>query len=449
MLPTARMVHSLNQTILPYSYPTLFNHVAGTRGTKMFHHKKWLPLMALQNPTHFSQLWYSSLSDVTSSAGAVKEESADKESSVFNCNGCGVRLQASDPNSVGYIPQTKFEQLSLAHCESPKEDNSLQGDAQNQTRKDISTSTVICQRCFSLLHYNTALKITLKSDDYLTHLHHLRDKRALILLMVDVIDFPVSLFPELKTLIHPANPVMIVANKTDLLPKNLQPEFWKHFETMIVKECQRSSLAGCKISGVQFTSAKSGQGVTELTKSILTSWGNRGDIYLLGCTNVGKSTLFNKLLVTICGARPGEISMDDNIATPSATISQWPSTTLGLLRFPIMSMGKRRRLLAQDRRDVESDTATYTANYFLASDEQFREIVFDEDEALTPKEAILLSRKMQHATEEKEILEELGLYQRRELQEHKLPPQNRFWLYDTPGAINDAQVCTYSTMSIE
>ena len=114
-----------------------------------------------------------------------------------------------------------------------------------------------------------------------------------------------------------------------------------------------------------------------------------------------------------------------------------------------MSMGKRRRLLAQDRRDVESDTATYTANDFLASDEQFREIIFDEDEALTPKEARLLSRKMQHATEEKEILEELGLYRRREPQEHKLPLQNRFWLYDTPGAINDAQVCTYSTMPIE
>jgi len=103
--------------------------------------------------------------------------------------------------------------------------------------------------------YTTTLlwKLLWSLNDYLTHLHHLRDKRALILLMVDVIDFPASLFPELKTLIHPANPVMIVANKTDLLPKNLQPELWKHFETMIVKECQRSSLAGCKISGVQFT----------------------------------------------------------------------------------------------------------------------------------------------------------------------------------------------------
>ena len=56
-----------------------------------------------------------------------------------------------------------------------------------------------------------------------------------------------------------------------------------------------------------------------------------------------------------------------------------------------MSMGKRRRLLAQARRDVDSDSTTHTANDFLASDEQFRELDFDEDEALAPKEARLLS----------------------------------------------------------
>ena len=47
--------------------------------------------------------------------------------------------------------------------------------------------------------------------------------------------------------------------------------------------------------------------------------------------------------------RPGELNRDDKMSTfvPRATISQWPGTTLGLLSFPIMSVGKRRRLMAQ------------------------------------------------------------------------------------------------------
>ena len=79
----------------------------------------------------------------------------------------------------------------------------------------------------------------------------------------------------------------------------------------------------------------------------MNSWGNRGDVYLLGCTNAGKSTLFNRLLVYMCGVKPGELNRDSNIFVPMATISQWPGTTLALLSFPIMSVGKRKRLMAQ------------------------------------------------------------------------------------------------------
>lgn len=408
------------------------NYIHASAQTKAMHMRnpKLCPLKAYQPLMSFSQAYHSS----GVSLMHPESQELDMKSSNFDCSGCGARLQASDPKSVGYIPVTKLEELQKCLEQSEPPENTPQEDVHNP--KKVSTKTVICQRCHSLMHYNTALNITLKPDDYLAYLRHLKDKRALILLMIDVVDFPGSLFPNLNTLISPTNRVMVVANKIDLFPRNLAPQFWKNFEAAIINECQRSSLTGCKVDGVHFVSAKSGQGIEELTDSILTSWGNRGDVYLLGCTNVGKSTLFNKLLVTICGAVPGKISIDSNTNTPSATISWWPGTTLGLLSFPMMSTGKRRRLLAQARkREMKGGVAANTAGDILTSGE---EPVFDEEEVLIPSKA---KQREQDSTEE--VLMEVGLCQerKRKRQDHDLPPQNRNWLHDTPGAINDAQVC--------
>lgn len=43
-------------------------------------------------------------------------------------------------------------------------------------------------------------------------------------------------------------------------------------------------------------SAQTGYGVEELITKLHSIWENKGDVYLIGCTNVGKSTLFNALL---------------------------------------------------------------------------------------------------------------------------------------------------------
>ena len=260
------------------------------------------------------------------------------------CPGCGAKFQSSDPEIRGFLPPAKLAELHQLISDSVD---------QNDTTESSSTSTIanpiICQRCFSLKQYNTALNISLSSDDYLRYLGHLRDKDALILLMLDVSDFPGSIFPDLHTLISPSSQIVIVANKVDLIPRDVSNNFWKQFQKMLVRECKRLSLGDRNIARVHFVSAKTGLGVSELADDIIASWGSRGDVYLLGCTNAGKSTLFNRLLVYMCGVRPGELNRDDKMSTfvPRATISQWPGTTLGLLSFPIMSVGKRRRLMAQ------------------------------------------------------------------------------------------------------
>lgn len=50
------------------------------------------------------------------------------------------------------------------------------------------------------------------------------------------------------------------------------------------------------IKHVALISAKTGFGVEELITHLHSQWKYEGDVYLVGCTNVGKSTLFNTLL---------------------------------------------------------------------------------------------------------------------------------------------------------
>lgn len=313
----------------------------------------------------------------------------------YNCSGCGAVLQSTNPKHRGFIPSEKLEEWSLLASDpnralSEVEDvdrgeiesgEEIEGDedlgeieggetrqvddddsdvedyfpesADNAESAKYNISSLVCKRCFSLKHYNSALNITLDSDDYLAHLSSLKNKTTLILLMLDVTDFPSCVFPNLNTLLSPNCSVLIVANKIDLFPRNLTNNFWNRFRDYIVSECKASSLGDHKIVGVRFVSVKRGIGTTQLSEEIALKWGSHGDIYLLGCTNVGKSSLFNKLLLHLCGSKPGELNVDSNLLAPKATISLWPGTTLGLLSFPLISVGKRRRLLEQQMRREE------------------------------------------------------------------------------------------------
>ena len=320
----------------------------------------------------------------------------------------------------GYVPRDKLLQylagqdttVGLEEEEREKENGDLdEGDTEEIFRNP--QQNLICKRCFSLKHYNTTLNVTLQAEDYQRHLSHLSHKRALILLVVDVIDFPGSLFPDLSTLVSPVSRVLVVGNKIDLLPRDSDGDLRRRLEGVILDECRSSSLRDRTVLGVEFTSVKSGEGLERLGDTVMESWGNRGDVYLLGCTNVGKSSLFNYLLVSLCGASPGELVGGEGggggvgVPPPVATISHWPGTTLGLLSFPLMSVGKRRRLLSRGVREVGLETHSI----------------------LVPT-----TTSVRMEGDDKRATTEVA--------------QNRFWLHDTPGAINDAQVLIIAMQTI-
>lgn len=90
------------------------------------------------------------------------------------------------------------------------------------------------------------------------------------------------------------------------------------------------------IKHTSLISARTNYGVEELITKLQAVWRYRGDVYLMGCTNVGKSTLFNALL------RSDYCKVQASSIIKRATASIWPGTTLKMLKFPILRMTDKR-----------------------------------------------------------------------------------------------------------
>jgi hypothetical protein len=72
----------------------------------------------------------------------------------------------------GYLPSELFKQLDK-----------------------VSLRAIVCQRCHFMRFYDTALNVIVSPDDYPKLMAHLKNRIALIVLMVDLLDFPCSIWP--------------------------------------------------------------------------------------------------------------------------------------------------------------------------------------------------------------------------------------------------------------
>lgn len=227
------------------------------------------------------------------------------------CGGCGALLHCKDTSIPGYIPSEIYKNCTK------------QGG--------IILKGLICQRCHFLKNYNLALQVRVSPEDYPKILTKIQDKYALIILVVDLLDFPCSVWPNISEILGSKKPIVVVGNKVDLLPSDC-PGYLNHIKE-VLKETVCKSIDGKAsryVKHVALVSAKTGWGVEELITKLHNLWLYRGDVYLVGCTNVGKSSLFNCLLQSdYC-----KIQAVDLIQR--ATTSVWPGTTLNLLKFPIL-----------------------------------------------------------------------------------------------------------------
>ncbi|KAK9504598.1 hypothetical protein O3M35_010900 [Rhynocoris fuscipes] len=250
----------------------------------------------------------------------------DKPVSNVPCGGCGAFLHCQDPAIPGYLPSEIFSKCN---------------------NKDLISIT--CQRCHFMKYYNTALAVSVDKELYPKLLSKIKNEKALVILMVDLTDFPCSIWPGILDIIGKKRPIFVVGNKVDLL--------WgdsKHWLTHVTNLLASAFPSDANIKHVALISAKTGFGIEELINKLHNIWKYNGDVYLLGCTNVGKSTLFNAFLQSdYCRVKAVDLLQ-------RATTSPWPGTTINLLKFPILRpVGWRLRLrtmrLIDDRKKIASE----------------------------------------------------------------------------------------------
>lgn len=222
------------------------------------------------------------------------------------CTGCGALLHCKDSSIPGYVPSELFCGLS-----------------------DKQLRTLHCQRCHFLVNYNTAINVTVAEEDYINIVSTIKDKFALAIVLVDLLDFPCSIYNGLSEILGSKRPIFLVGNKVDLIPMD-QPNYLNHIKKCLKEEAMKMGFDEKFIKHISLISAKTGYGIEELITQLQAIWKYKGDVYLIGCTNVGKSSLFNALL----GSDYCKVEATNLIQR--ATTCPWPGTTLRMLKFPIL-----------------------------------------------------------------------------------------------------------------
>lgn len=204
----------------------------------------------------------------------------------LKCIGCGITIQTTNPEFEGYAPPAS-----------------------------LSNEELVCRRCFRLRNYNELQPVSLTGDDFLKILNGIGEKDGMVVKIVDIFDFNGSWISGLHRFVGNKN-ILLIGNKADLLPKSINPN-----KVINWMKAEASKL-GLKPVDVLLVSAYKGQGMEEALTAIDSI--RRGkDVYVVGCTNTGKSTFINRII-------KGETGVGEVITT-----SHFPGTTLDLVEIPL------------------------------------------------------------------------------------------------------------------
>jgi len=189
------------------------------------------------------------------------------------CNGCGARLQTDDPSKPGYIPSDVLEK--------------------HRGRK------IVCQRCFRLRHYGEDLSVG-PLRDAISRVRRVLSRYDKALWVVDAIDFEATYTDKISRLLD-GKGVLVAINKVDALPKAVtRQELEGWFSRHLKHECV-------------LVSAERKTGMKRLIHHPLL----KGEVPVIGCTNVGKSSLLSSL------------------GNAQLSVSSYPGTTRGVLHVQV------------------------------------------------------------------------------------------------------------------
>lgn len=207
----------------------------------------------------------------------------------LRCYGCGNTLQSDNESEAGYVPNKVLE-----------------------TRESI-----LCQRCFKLQHYNTNSEVQLIAEEFVSILKNVGKHDALIVYVLDIFAFESSVIENLSTYLNNKQ-VLILANKRDLIPSSVKDNKLKEWIRSRLKELGISNIIDIVISS-GYTNYN-----TDMILDKIDSLREKRDVYIIGNSNVGKSTFINSLLKNY-----------SNDTENFITTSYFPGTTLNVINIPL------------------------------------------------------------------------------------------------------------------
>lgn len=181
------------------------------------------------------------------------------------CIGCGEILQTNDQNALGFV-------------------------------NNINSN--LCERCFRIKNYNDYKIVSKTNKDFEPIFNKINQTNDLVIIITDVFHLNID---NIINLIN--NKILLVITKRDIMPKSMNEERITNY------------INNKKIVDKVLVSSYKNYNLDELYSKI-NLYKTSNNVYIVGYTNAGKSTLINKLLY----------NYSDN--KQELTTSLLPSTTL-------------------------------------------------------------------------------------------------------------------------
>lgn len=257
-----------------------------------------------------------------------------------SCYGCGTSLQLSDPDYPGYVERQKFEikqqhkqldQLLCSRCQALSNGAMIPAVAdfpQQQNLAHDTTDSSPIMRTTGFQHK----KSLVTPDELRKELQTVRNTRALIVLLIDLLDASGSILSKVRDLVG-SNPIIVIGTKVDLLPERTdlaRVTEWLH-ELLAFKRIS--------VSSVHLASSKTGSGIAPAVAAVRRERLGR-DVYVMGAANVGKSAFIRALVKEMASMKsrqfdPSAIQKSKRLPVESAM----PGTTLKLIPLEVFSSG--------------------------------------------------------------------------------------------------------------
>lgn len=196
------------------------------------------------------------------------------------CRGCGALFQSNNPELEGFI----------------KEEN-----------KEKST---LCERCFKIRNYGEYQKITKKNDDFFEILKQINETGDLVVLVIDIF----NINKDIKEICSyfKNNDVLVVLNKRDVLPLSVKiNNLLAYVDRLGINYIDKLIISTAK--NYNF----------DLLMNKINTYKKSKNVYVVGFTNVGKSSMINKIIYNYSNS------------ILDVTTSILPSTTLSNVKVDV------------------------------------------------------------------------------------------------------------------